>query len=223
MSEACRALRRAGDLGQRLVLQRDRGPFDLSDADHRHGRRDPHARRTCPRPASVRAGDRIVLLGRRPPQSSAARPTCACSTASSRGARRRSTSTPRRGSADLLRALVFEGRLRTAHDLSEGGLAVAMAEACFARGLGADIRRAALAGGPVLGDPGPRAASPARRRPRMSVLRSGRGRREFRRESVGEVGGTRLRIARRRRHAGRRRRRSCAAPGRRRCRSALGL
>ena len=42
--------------------------------------------------------------------------------------------------ADLLRALIFEGQLRTAHDLSEGGLAVAMAEACFARGLGADIR-----------------------------------------------------------------------------------
>jgi phosphoribosylformylglycinamidine synthase len=41
--------------------------------------------------------------------------------------------------ADLLRYLAFEGWLRTAHDLSEGGLAVALAEACFGRGLGAEL------------------------------------------------------------------------------------
>lgn len=39
--------------------------------------------------------------------------------------------------ADLLRDLVFEGWLHTAHDLSEGGLAVALAEACIAGGPGA--------------------------------------------------------------------------------------
>jgi len=41
--------------------------------------------------------------------------------------------------AELLRYLAFEGWLRTAHDLSEGGLAVALAEACFGRGLGAEL------------------------------------------------------------------------------------
>jgi phosphoribosylformylglycinamidine synthase subunit PurL len=41
--------------------------------------------------------------------------------------------------AELLRRLVAAGRLHTAHDLSEGGLAVALAEACFPRRLGATI------------------------------------------------------------------------------------
>ncbi|HKI85934.1 MAG TPA: phosphoribosylformylglycinamidine synthase subunit PurL, partial [Thermoanaerobaculia bacterium] len=39
----------------------------------------------------------------------------------------------------LLRKLIGAGWLRTAHDLSEGGLAVAAAEACFARALGARL------------------------------------------------------------------------------------
>ena len=42
--------------------------------------------------------------------------------------------------ARLLRLLALQGLVHTAHDLSEGGLAVAVAEACFARGLGARLR-----------------------------------------------------------------------------------
>jgi len=42
--------------------------------------------------------------------------------------------------ASLLRFLAFEGMVHTAHDLSEGGFALAMAEACFGRGLGARVR-----------------------------------------------------------------------------------
>jgi phosphoribosylformylglycinamidine synthase II len=42
--------------------------------------------------------------------------------------------------ADLLRFLAFEGVVKTAHDLSEGGLAVALAEACFGRLLGARLK-----------------------------------------------------------------------------------
>jgi phosphoribosylformylglycinamidine synthase len=38
--------------------------------------------------------------------------------------------------ADLLRFLAFDGILRTAHDVSSGGLGVALAEACFGAGLG---------------------------------------------------------------------------------------
>jgi phosphoribosylformylglycinamidine synthase len=42
--------------------------------------------------------------------------------------------------AELLRMLVWEGWAHAAHDLSEGGLAVALAEACFFAGLGARLR-----------------------------------------------------------------------------------
>ncbi len=41
--------------------------------------------------------------------------------------------------ADLLRLLGFEGLITTAHDLAEGGLAVALAEACVDGGLGAEL------------------------------------------------------------------------------------
>ena len=42
--------------------------------------------------------------------------------------------------AALLRRLAAAGHLRTAHDLSEGGLGIALAEACFGHGLGARVR-----------------------------------------------------------------------------------
>ena len=74
-------------------------------------------------------------------RSSVARHTCGCCSGSSRAvppavdSRRRSAARRSPAGPDLRRS-----DLRTAHDLAEGGLAVAMAEACFARGLGADIR-----------------------------------------------------------------------------------
>jgi phosphoribosylformylglycinamidine synthase len=49
--------------------------------------------------------------------------------------------------AELLRVLAFNGLVHTAHDLSEGGLGVALAEACFAIGLGAKVALAADAVG----------------------------------------------------------------------------
>ncbi len=42
--------------------------------------------------------------------------------------------------ASLLRFLAYEGLVRTAHDLSEGGLGIALAEACFAKRLGARVK-----------------------------------------------------------------------------------
>ncbi|MBZ0115085.1 MAG: phosphoribosylformylglycinamidine synthase subunit PurL [Thermoanaerobaculia bacterium] len=42
--------------------------------------------------------------------------------------------------AALLRYLAFDGALRSAHDVSTGGLGVALAEACFEHGLGADLK-----------------------------------------------------------------------------------
>jgi phosphoribosylformylglycinamidine synthase II len=47
--------------------------------------------------------------------------------------------------ASLLRFLAYEGLLRTAHDLSEGGLAIALAEACFRKRLGARVKVGLLA------------------------------------------------------------------------------
>ncbi|HEX2253854.1 MAG TPA: phosphoribosylformylglycinamidine synthase subunit PurL [Thermoanaerobaculia bacterium] len=41
--------------------------------------------------------------------------------------------------AELLRVLAVTGAVRTAHDLAEGGLAVALAESCFELGLGARV------------------------------------------------------------------------------------
>lgn len=41
--------------------------------------------------------------------------------------------------AELLRMLAFNGHIATAHDLAEGGLAVALAECCFGRGVGARL------------------------------------------------------------------------------------
>ena len=41
--------------------------------------------------------------------------------------------------ADLLRLLVFDRLLHTAHDVSDGGLAITLAEACMGRGLGAEV------------------------------------------------------------------------------------
>jgi phosphoribosylformylglycinamidine synthase II len=51
-----------------------------------------------------------------------------------------------RRNGDFLRGLIQAGRVRTAHDLSEGGLAVALAEMAMASGLGARI--VALPAGP---------------------------------------------------------------------------
>ena len=42
--------------------------------------------------------------------------------------------------AELLRILVFNGQVSTVHDLSEGGFAVALAEACFGGGIGARVQ-----------------------------------------------------------------------------------
>jgi phosphoribosylformylglycinamidine synthase len=56
--------------------------------------------------------------------------------------------------ARLLRRLAGEGMIATAHDLAEGGLAVALAEACFGRGLGAavDLEGVGLGGAGLFGE-----------------------------------------------------------------------
>ena len=91
-----------------------------------------------PRSSFVESGDRIVLLGEdRSEHGGAAwlrllhgieqgRPPAVDLDAEAR-------------LAELLRGLAFSGLVRSAHDLSDGGLAVALAEATFGRGLGARV------------------------------------------------------------------------------------
>ncbi len=50
-----------------------------------------------------------------------------------------------RRNGDFVRGLIASGRVRTCHDLSDGGMAVALAELCMASGVGASI---SLGGGP---------------------------------------------------------------------------
>jgi phosphoribosylformylglycinamidine synthase subunit PurL len=91
-----------------------------------------------PDPGFLRAGDRVVLLGRDRSEFGGSawlrllhdieqgRPPEVDLDAELRLAR-------------LLRSLAAKGLARTAHDLSDGGLLIALAEACLTRGLGATV------------------------------------------------------------------------------------
>jgi phosphoribosylformylglycinamidine synthase len=93
---------------------------------------------TVPEPAFVRAGDRIVLLGRQRSEFGGAaylrllhgieqgRPPEVDLDAELRLAK-------------LLRGLVAQKLVRTAHDLAEGGFLIALAECCLGRGMGATV------------------------------------------------------------------------------------
>ena len=128
--------RRAGGGWQRVALQRGRRGADLPDAGRRHGRAP--ARRPRGRPPRLR---------RRRRRDRARRPVPARSARLRAGqARRRrrcrrpcpsSTSTPLRATIAAVRAAVRDGSLRSAHDVAEGGLAVALAECVLA---GASVR-----------------------------------------------------------------------------------
>ena len=125
-----RGARRPDRLRQRLALQRDRRPLDPPDAGRRlrrascptcaasrragsDGRRDPARRR--PAPVAFAGSEYQARYGER-----------------RRARRRRSTSPPRRrSSSSLWRAAP---RCSLAHDVSDGGLAVALAEAAIALG-----------------------------------------------------------------------------------------
>ncbi len=91
-----------------------------------------------PVPCFTRSGDRVLLLGRDAAEFGGSaylrllhhceqgRPPAVDLSAEGR-------------LAQLLRLLIFEHLIHTAHDFSEGGLAVALAEACFGQELGARI------------------------------------------------------------------------------------
>ncbi len=124
-------------------------------------------------------GLNLYLLGIDPRPSSTARPGPASCTATSAACRRRSTSPPsRRPRGARLHAATEESLVSAAHDLSEGGLAQALAECAPA----VRRRRARLAQRDRGARRGGRDCRPLQRvdGPRMLVARAARGRREVR-------------------------------------------
>ena len=179
-------LRHPGHGRQRQLLQRHRRPVHPS-------------RRPCwGSSASSRTSARPSPPDSRPPgtpssssaratRSSAGRSTSRSSTGSRPGRRPRSTSNRRSATRNLLLEAIEAGLVRSAHDLSEGGLAVALAESAFhgGRKLGCAVdldgrpprRRPALRRNPVphprhLPPQGPRPA--AANRPAPGACRPGR-------------------------------------------------
>ena len=189
--------RRAGRRRQRLALQRGRRRPDLPDAGRRHGRRA--ARRAARGPARLRRRRRRGRAGRGR-SGAVARPgpswrSCAAS--------RCRTALPHVDLGELARARTprsarpsARARCASAHDVAEGGLAVALAECCIAGGRGADVdARAARErdGEHVAVRRGPRRVRGLRRPPRRCARSAPR------RPSSATVGGERAaRCARRR-------------------------
>jgi phosphoribosylformylglycinamidine synthase len=93
----------------------------------------------APAAAFQRAGDRVVLLGRDAGELGGSSYLRLLHGAE-RGRPPRVDLEAERRLAELVRAAVGKGLLRTAHDVSDGGLAITLAEATFARGIGARLR-----------------------------------------------------------------------------------
>jgi len=96
--------------------------------------------------------------------------------------------------AELLRVLAFRGEARTAHDLAEGGVAVALAECCFPRGLGVAVELPHYAAADLFSESQARAlvACPAEA---VDHLLARAERAHVPAREVGEVGGADLAIA----------------------------
>ncbi len=92
--------------------------------------------------------------------------------------------------AGLLRRLARAGLVHTAHDLAEGGLAVALAEACFARRMGAVVR-VPLAGADLFSETQARAIVALRPASLDEVLRAAEEA-EVPALEIGSVGGEEL-------------------------------
>lgn len=95
--------------------------------------------------------------------------------------------------ADLLRFLAFEGWLTTSHDLSEGGLALALAESTFGRMLGARVKVEDMSPTDLFSESQGRVILAVDPRHVNSVLEEAESFGVPARE-IGEVGGDRLRI-----------------------------
>ena len=138
LAEACHALGHPGRRRQRLPVQRGGRGTDLPDAGRRPRRAHARSRDARGRLGFADEGDAIALVGPFAPELAAPSwRSCA--------ARRCPTGWPtwtraRCGAAqDAVRDAVRAGELASAHDVAEGGLAVALAECCLAGGVGAEV------------------------------------------------------------------------------------
>ena len=86
-------------------------------------------------------GDAIAAGGRLPALAGRVRAGQAARRAAG-GAAARARLTSARAAHDAVRAMVNTGAVRSAHDIAEGGFAVALAECCIAGGIGATVSRA---------------------------------------------------------------------------------
>ena len=102
--------------------------------------------------ASPREGDAIALVGPFAPVAGGERARQAARRGRCPTGCRRSTSMRSRAAQAAVREAVRAGSLSSAHDIAEGGLAVALAECCLAGGLGARVvlRAMASSGAPVV-------------------------------------------------------------------------
>ena len=186
-----------GRVRQRLLLQRDRRPRDPSHPDGRDGRAARGRREAASGSPFRREGDLVALLGETRDELGGSRVP-----ADRPGARRGAVpgggpggeSAPHRAPP---RAWRGGRRLASAHDLADGGLAVALAECAMQGGLGAEIAPR----GPVRRSVASVRGDDRARGHLVCPVRGGRGRRgrrEARRpfRKIGQVGGRRLRILR---------------------------
>ena len=164
LADACLALGRAGDRRQRQLLQPDRRRGDPPDPGRRRPRRPRRRAHGGCRSASARRAASVVLLGRSEAEFGGS--LWAHVAHGHLGGRPPAVDLDaERALAAVLVAGGRRGLLEAAHDLSDGGLAVALAECCLAGGPGL---RAGAAGRGV-------------HVPVQRVGRAGRGRRAARR------------------------------------------
>jgi phosphoribosylformylglycinamidine (FGAM) synthase-like enzyme len=181
LARGLRGARRAGRRRQRLALQRVARRPDPADAGRRDGRQA--ARRAAPAgSASPNAGDAIALVGPSHPRADGSELAKLRGVAPGGAGCRSRSREPIRRRACAVRDGVRSGALSSAHDIAEGGIAVALAECCIAGGIGATLK---AAGGlePFGEAPEPASSSPGPRRPGRPDADHRRGRRRRARRS----------------------------------------
>ena len=139
IGEACRALDFPVVSGNVSLYNETKGRGDPADADHR--RRRPARRFHQVGDARLQGRRRGDPADRRDARAgSASRSICATSAAARRARRRRSISRRSARNGDFVRALIARRHAsRAVHDVSDGGLLVALAEMAMASGIGAEL------------------------------------------------------------------------------------
>ena len=127
-----------GRVRQRLALQRDQRPRDPADADHRRRRPARRFHQVGDARLQGRASEAILLIGETTGwlgQSLYLREICE----REEGAPPPVDLAVERRNGDFVRALIAEGIATAVHDVSDGGLLVALAEMAMASGIGAEL------------------------------------------------------------------------------------